>query len=70
MNWRLSDSQTNITAEDLFRFEHLNIRILNLPFDLAQGGESIDVAQDREPVVRLVEPFRISRFDIRILCWG
>jgi len=36
------------------------IRILNLPFDLAQGGDSFDVAQDREPVERLVEPFRTS----------
>jgi hypothetical protein len=30
-----------------------------LPFDLAQGGESFDFAQDREPVERLVEPFEI-----------
>ena len=30
-----------------------------LPFDLAQGGESFDSAQDREPVERLVEPFEI-----------
>jgi hypothetical protein len=36
---------------------------LNLPFDLAQGGESFDFAQDREPAERLVEPF--SDFDIR-----
>jgi len=45
------------------------IRILNLPFDsfdieahdrLAQGGESFDFAQDREPVERPVEPFRTS----------
>jgi hypothetical protein len=27
---------------------------------LAHGGESFDFAQDREPVERLVEPFRIS----------
>ena len=32
---------------------------LNLPFDLAQGGEPFDFAQDREPVERLVEPFGI-----------
>ena len=32
---------------------HLNIRYLNLPFDLAQGGEP-------------VEPFRISIFGFRI----
>jgi hypothetical protein len=31
----------------------LNIRISDLPFDLAQGGEP-------------VEPFRVSKFDIRI----
>ena len=29
------------------------------PFDLAQGGEFFDVAQNREPVERLVEPFEI-----------
>ena len=37
----------------------------DLPFDLAQGGESFDIAQDREPVERLVEPF-----DICILRFG
>jgi hypothetical protein len=46
-------------------FEHWKIRILDLPFDLAQGGESFDSAQDREPVERLVEPFRISCFGFR-----
>ena len=44
-------------------------RISDLPFDLAQGGESfdaaldresIDVAQDREPVERPVESSRIG----------
>jgi len=30
---------------------------------LAQGGESFDFAQDREPVERLAEPFRISSFE-------
>jgi hypothetical protein len=48
--------------------ETVNIGIWNLPFDsfdlealdrLAQGGESFDFAQDREPVERLVEPFVI-----------
>ena len=34
----------------------LVIGIWVLPFDLAQGGESFDSAQDREPVERLVEP--------------
>ena len=34
-------------------------RIWILLFDLAQGGESFDFAQDREPVERLVEPFGI-----------
>jgi hypothetical protein len=37
----------------------LNIGICDLPFDFAQGGESFDFAQDREPVERLVEPFVI-----------
>jgi hypothetical protein len=35
----------------------LNIEIWNLPYDLAQGGESFDFTQDREPVEWLVEPF-------------
>ena len=41
----------------------------DLPFDLAQGGgESFDLAQDREPLQRLVEPFEICFlwFDIFI----
>jgi hypothetical protein len=46
----------------------LNFGHCDLPFDsfdlealdrLAQGGESFDFAQDREPVERLVEPFAI-----------
>jgi hypothetical protein len=37
----------------------LIIGIWNLPFDVAQGGESFDFAQDREPVERPVEPFVI-----------
>ena len=44
-----------MTPVEEFRFEHLSIRILDLPFDLAQGGE-------------LVEPFRASDFEFRILC--
>jgi hypothetical protein len=40
-------------------FGSLKFRIWILPFDLAQGGESFDTAQDREPVERLVEPFVI-----------
>jgi hypothetical protein len=53
---------------------HLNFGDSNLPFGLAQGGESFDFAQDREPVEnpelvevveRLVEPFRISANFIR-----
>jgi len=41
-------------------FGILNFGYCDLPFDLAQGGgESFDVAQDREPVERLVEPFGI-----------
>jgi len=31
----------------------------DLPFDSAQGGESFDFTQDREPVERPVEPFGI-----------
>jgi hypothetical protein len=41
-------------------FGHLDFGYLILPFDLAQGGESFDFAQDREPVERQVEPFRVS----------
>jgi hypothetical protein len=49
-------------------FGSLEVGIWILPFDLAQGGESFDFAQDREPVEnselvevveRLVEPFDI-----------
>jgi hypothetical protein len=35
----------------------LNFGHWYLPFDLAQGGEFFDFAQNREPVERLVEPF-------------
>ncbi len=50
-------------------FGILNLGHCDLPFDsydlealdrLAQGGESFDFAQDREPVERPAEPFRIS----------
>jgi hypothetical protein len=37
----------------------LDIGVWDLPFDVAQGGESFGFAQDREPVERLVEPFDI-----------
>ena len=47
-------------------FGHLDFGNSNLPFDLAQGGESFDAAQNREPVERLVEPFRISNLVLRI----
>ena len=40
-------------------FGSLEIRIWILPFDLAQGDESFDFAQDREPVEGLVEAFDI-----------
>ena len=40
-------------------FGALEIGAWILPFDSAQGGESFDSAQDREPVERLVEPFVI-----------
>ena len=45
---------------------------LILPFGVTQGGESFDFPQDREPVERPVEPFRVSDFDIRVLipCWN
>ena len=48
-------------------FWSLNIVICDLPFDLAQGGESFDVAQDREPVERLVEPFGICDLLFEVL---
>ncbi len=41
-------------------FWTLRIEIWNLPFDVAQGGESFDFAQDREPVERLVEPLFVN----------
>jgi hypothetical protein len=44
----------------------LNFGHCDLPFDLAQGGESFDSAQDREPVERLVEPFVICLLAIVI----
>jgi hypothetical protein len=45
-------------ADHLFGI--LNFGHCDLPFDYAQGGgESFDLAQDREPVERLVEPFGI-----------
>jgi len=44
----------------VYRFGILYFGHCDLPFDLAQsGGESFDLAQDREPVERLVEPFVI-----------
>jgi hypothetical protein len=46
---------------EILDFDHSD-----LPFDPAQGGESFDAAQDREPVERLVEPFRASCFGFRI----
>ena len=46
-------------------FGHLGFGHSRLPFDLAQGGESFDFAQDHEPVERLVEPFRVSDFVFR-----
>ena len=39
----------------------------DLPFDLAQGGESFDFAQDRESVERLVEPFLICDLEFLFL---
>ena len=40
-------------------FGILNFGHCDLTFGLAQGCESFDSAQDREPVERLVEPFGI-----------
>ena len=57
-----------MTFYEFIKFEILNFGHCDLPFDsfdlealdrLAQGGESFDFAQDREPVERLVEPFEI-----------
>jgi hypothetical protein len=46
-------------------FGILDFSHCDLPFDLAQGGgESFDLAQDREPVERLVEPFGICYLKI------
>jgi len=50
---KMTKTQRSLYSSFSLCFEHLEILILNLPFDLAQGGE-------------LVEPFRISIFDIRI----
>jgi hypothetical protein len=44
----------------------MELGIWILPFDLAQGGESFDVAQDREPVERPVEPFVICYLEFGI----
>jgi hypothetical protein len=44
-------------------FGILNLGHCDLPFGLAQGGgKSLDFAQNREPVERLVEPFGICNF--------
>jgi hypothetical protein len=56
----LQCSRRNCTNILVLGLDHLDLKNLNLPFDLAQGGESFDSAQDREPVERLVEPFRAS----------
>ena len=52
-------------------FRILSFGHRDLPFDLAQGGESFDFAQDREPVERLVEPFGICDLLFEIFdCWN
>ena len=48
-------------------FDILNLDHWKLPFGLAQGGESLDVAQDREPVERSIEPFGICYLVLGIL---
>ena len=46
----------------------LVIGIWVLSLDLAQdGGESFDLAQDREPVERLVEPFVICHLELNVI---
>jgi hypothetical protein len=42
----------------------------DLPFDLAQGGDSFDFAQDREPVERPVEPFVFCDLVLKSLMFG
>jgi hypothetical protein len=58
----------DVTVSKGEKGDFLELGIWILPFDLAQGGESFDFAQDREPVEnselvevveRLVEPFVI-----------
>jgi hypothetical protein len=44
----------------------LKFKSLGFTLRLAQGGESFDFAQDREPVERLVEPFDICVLDFGI----
>jgi hypothetical protein len=48
-----TDQSVNSTTHVLFRI--CDLGHWNLPFDFAQGDESFDFAQDREPV----EPFVI-----------
>jgi len=64
------DSRSD-TDKRWFLFWSLDIGIWDLPFDVAQGGESFDFAQDREPVERPVEPFVIwcLEFGILIFNW-
>jgi hypothetical protein len=50
---KIQMTETTYFSLNGHRFENLNIWILNLPFDLAQGGE-------------LVEPFRASDLGFRI----
>ena len=61
--------QTNSNIEismSKTRFGSLELGAWILPFGLAQGGESFDFAQDREPVERLVEPFVICLLVLEI----
>jgi hypothetical protein len=45
-------------------FGHWDSGHLVLPFDLAQGGGSFDLTQDREALERPLQPFRNSDFDL------
>jgi len=49
-------SQCSKQKPSLHGFGHLNLDHWRLPFDVARGGESFDVAQDPEGLEGLVEP--------------
>jgi hypothetical protein len=65
-NFQMSKTHNRTRISRCVGFGHCDFEHSDLPFDLAQGGESFDSAQDREPAERLVEPFRASCFEFRI----